>query len=262
MNIVKSFAVAALAAAVLFLSACNDNYGNDASQDPNVNVTLEIRHNVGTNAFVPLQTYTNELGQAYQIEKLKYYISGIELSHTQSGQTYAVPNSYHLISGNGPQGLHTVQLPEVPAGSYNTISFNIGIDPVKNTSLDNTGDLNPSNEMAWNWDTGYKFLLLEGDYFPEGQTETIPLIYHVGTNANYKRVSLPLMNANQAPTAFGSAPKATISMLFDIASVFKQPNVINFDENSTLMNEPGAALIGENYATEAFMIQNVEEFSE
>ena len=44
--------------------------------------------------------------------------------------------------------------------------------------------------MAWTWEVGYKFVLLEGT-LQRGDAND-PLVYHVGFDENYRRVSTEL----------------------------------------------------------------------
>ena len=73
---------------------------------------------------------------------------------------------------------------------YERIELGIGVDPAANKSIEQRGDLDPNGRMAWTWEVGYKFVLLEGTL--ERGSASVPLVYHVGFDENYKLVSMPL----------------------------------------------------------------------
>ena len=76
-----------------------------------------------------------------------------------------------------------------------TIDFGIGVDEAANTSIEAKGDLDPNSQMAWNWQMGYKFVLLEGSLRTGG--DTVPIVYHVGFSENRKPVSFNLPEVKQ-----------------------------------------------------------------
>ena len=68
-------------------------------------------------------TYTNEWGETFTVSMFNYYISNIKLNGPSG--TYTESESYHLIR-EGIEGSMHLHLEEVPAGTYNSITFTIG----------------------------------------------------------------------------------------------------------------------------------------
>jgi hypothetical protein len=94
--------------------------------------------------------YVNSFNEPYSITKCRYYISNITLQKQIEGA--------YLIDAFGSNSLAI----EVPDGSYNSISFLIGIDSVHNVAGAQSGALDPLNDMFWTWNTGYVTWKLEG----------------------------------------------------------------------------------------------------
>ncbi|MEJ8800785.1 MbnP family protein [Pontibacter sp. H249] len=222
--------------AVISFSACSDDDENNALGT----VALEIQNMVGTESLeLEDKTYTSPAGDTYAVSNFKYYISNIKLL-SQDGQTvFMEPDSYHLIAQGGKSSF---ELKDVPAGVYNKLELSIGVDQARNLSTDQYGDLDPSNEMAWDWDTGYKFLTLVGPY--TGDTRSGNLVFHVGGDANYKTITLDLPQAVDVRTK----PKYNLVLLADVNELFQGPNLIDFDVMNTGGHGTGPSMIAENYS--------------
>jgi len=114
--------------------------------------------------------------------------------------------------------------------------LSIGIDEGVNLSSNIAGDLQPTNQMAWNWTSGYKFLLLEGRYTPETSNRMIPLVYHIGFSENRKDLEFEIPPSNE------------IRFAVEINELFKDPSPIDFHSYpEILFNEEQAAMVAENY---------------
>lgn len=173
----------------------------------------------------------------YAINDFKLYISNIKLiSDNGDADNYTETDSYHLLKFQGTNDF-SFTLNNIPAVSYNSIRLSIGIDEAANLSIDNPGDLDPTNQMAWNWTAGYKFLLLEGMYTPETTANPVPLIFHIGFSENTKELQFELSGANN------------IRFAIEINELFKNPNPVDFHEYSTILfNKTHASMISLNYA--------------
>ena len=173
-------------ASSLFITSC-------AEDDPIINndpgtVNFKFNHVVGE---VPLQLnsiiYANDAGNVYSVSTLKYYISNIVLTQVD-GTTYA-PRSYNLIdAGLGDDDFSII---DVPQGTYKSISFSVGVDPVANSSGDQQGALDPLNGMFWSWSTGYIFTKTEGKYLNTPGDET-NYLFHIGIDSNRIDKTVPV----------------------------------------------------------------------
>ena len=137
--------------------------------------------------------YSNPGGAGqYSVRDFQFYASNFRL-HASQG-VYAEPHSYHLVRFDLPRGVFRIDLEEVPAWDFHTLEFMLGVDAAANASLESIGDLDPNGRMAWNWEVGYKFLLLEGMLEVAGRS--VPLVYHIGFDENAAVVSLDIETRN------------------------------------------------------------------
>src|SRR5687768_17463963 len=152
-----------------------------------VTLTLRFHLFVGPEPLVANELrYANPGGDGrFEVRDFQFFLSNIRLA----GETedYAEPGSYHLLRFDAGQAAPVVTLRDIPPGDYDRIEFGIGVDPAANRSIEAVGDLDPNGRMAWTWEVGYKFVLLEGALVRDG--ERSPLVYHVGFEENYRPLS-------------------------------------------------------------------------
>ena len=153
-------------------------------------VTLVFHPFVGREAMVLNDyRYANPGGEGtFKIRSFLFFLSNIRLI-ADSG-VYPQRESYHLARFDNDDGEYRIVLENVPRRNYQYIEFGIGVDAAANGTIEMQGDLDPNGRMAWTWDVGYKFVLLEGGLILN--EIQYPLVYHVGFDENYKRVSIPL----------------------------------------------------------------------
>ena len=111
--------------------------------------------------------YVNAGGDHFTVTLFNYYISNIRLKKAD-GSEYVEPESYHLIRHG--EGKTTFTVSNLPEGNYTSMEFLIGVDAPRNTSGAQTGDLDVSNNMFWDWNQGYVFFKLEGNYLAKNAT--------------------------------------------------------------------------------------------
>jgi hypothetical protein len=195
--------------------------------------------------------YQNANGDVFTIERFQFYLSNVKFINSATRDSFAVPNSYHLVVRK--ENTHLFELPfEVPAGKYDWLEFAVGVDPKRNLSTDQVGDLDPSNNMAWDWNTGYKFMLLEGRLFPPTGSQR-GLVFHIGGNENYRTIRLPLSAAIDTQ----NRSQNNVAIDVEVAAVFNAPHVINLNRQSTVMFGPVAAQVADNYAANMFRIRAI-----
>lgn len=177
----------------------------------------------------------------YIINDFKLYISNIKLIGG-GGEDFKEPDSYHLLTFQD-QPHYSITLPEVPSGEYKKIQLSIGVDEVGNFSKDYPGDLDPTNQMAWNWTQGYKFILFEGLYKPVSSEEEIPLVYHVGFSENRKDLEFALTSSKE------------IQFIIHLDQLFENPKLIDFHTHPRILfNKDHSAMISGNYANSFIQI--------
>jgi hypothetical protein len=189
------------------------------------------------------EKYVTKAGNDISINRIKLYISNVHLINSTNNSSFVEPDSYHLVSLNSDNTLETFTINNIPDGlKFDQIKFAVGVDTDKNFSLDNIGDLDPANDMAWNWDTGYKFLLIEGTYFPTGASENKGLIIHIGHDKNYREMTLSL---NKLVSINGTA---NVDVTLDALAPLNGPNVIDLTDNSSFKGQAASDLIADNYS--------------
>jgi hypothetical protein len=195
-------------------------------------------------------TYTNPFAENYTVSKFKYYISNLYL--VADKKKIAVKESYYLVDEKDTATksiLLTLQ-----AGNYESLSFLLGVDSLKNVSGAQTGALDPANDMFWTWNTGYVMAKLEGNS-PSSTVVNNKVEYHIGGFAGadnvVKKISLPLtVNIN----------KDTVTEIIieaDINTWWQMPNDILIATNAVCTN-PGALAkkIAANYS-KMFLIKKI-----
>ena len=204
---------------------------------------LRVRATMGAE---PLElgqgSYANPGGEGeFTIRDFQFFLSNVRLVGEDA--EYHEPDSYHLVRFDGEDGTFAIELPDVPREDYTRLEFAIGVDSAANASYAPVGDLDPNSRMAWGWEIGYKFVLVEGG-LDAGDT-SLPLVYHVGFDENFRQVSLPLDAA--APGA-----GAAINLCADLMRMFAGSEAgaaLDMRETSNVTTERGASgLLADNYA--------------
>jgi len=216
------------ACVALGFSACKKEENN--SQTPTTpetgTVLVVIKNKVNTQPFVLSETgLSDSLGNNVVPNSLAYYLSSFVL---QGAKPFAEANSYHLVRVYSDSSVF--EITDVPVGTYSKLDFMFGVDSVANSKTDNVGDLDISNHMSWNWDTGYKFLLVEGSYQEQGQANK-GVVYHLGRQETYGNVTTPSFGNEKVVVAKNKVTNITLSANY--ARIFEGVNV---KANSTVMS--------------------------
>lgn len=155
-----------------------------------VEIALHFHPFVGAEPLVLNDTrYANPGGEGrFRIRDFQFFLSNIGLVGATG--TYVEADSYHLVRFDGDEPGFVILLRGVPRRKYERIEFGIGVDAAANGSLAQRGDLDPNGRMAWNWEVGYKFVLVEGALVRGDASD--PLVYHVGFSENYRPVTVAL----------------------------------------------------------------------
>ncbi|MBX0333109.1 hypothetical protein K3G39_07655 [Pontibacter sp. HSC-14F20] len=216
-------------------SACSD----DKEKEPaTATVQVNVQSLVDGQNLQRDYPYQSPAGDTYTVQKFRFYLSNVKLISEDGHTVYTEPDSYHLITMDGKSGF---KLENVPAARYNKMEFAIGVDEARNHTIDQFGDLDPSNDMVWDWNTGYKFLLLEGLF--TGDTKVGGLVFHVGEDSNFMLFNMDLPQALD----LRQKPDGNIVLQTELSDLFRTPHLIDFDELNTAMGGENARKIVENY---------------
>lgn len=239
----KNLLYTALFGSLVILSSCKDE-----EIPATMAMNIELEHVLdGQTLELNGKSFTLPSGEDFTPKKLKYYISNVVLTNSKTGEMYEEKDSYHLISEDGNK---SIDLGMVPSSNYDQLVFSIGVDEVANGKTDQTGDLDPNSDMAWNWNTGYKFLVFEGEFTNSTTGDRQGLIVHIGTNANYKTITHTLSGVRA-----GKSTSLTLSA--DLDELFKDPNALQLSEmeSTTIMFGENAGKIAENYSEGFFTLK-------
>lgn len=216
-------------------------------------VNIDIEHIFGSSDLVLNDKwYITENGDSLKIKTYAYFISNVKL-HATDGKVYAEEESYHLINEEKPTS-KTFTISGVPFSKYDKISFLIGVDSARNVSGAQTGALDQSTGMFWDWNTGYIMTKLEGE---SPQSSISSVIYHLGGysgNVNVLR-TITLTLPKQIDVTVTNTP--AIHFKNDVSEWFKTPNTINLMDMSFFQNSGDMLKLADNYV-DMFSVDHVE----
>ena len=169
--------------------------------------------------------YSNPGGPGqFKLRDVQLFISN--LSFISESRHYSVPDSYHLVRFMPGNNVFDIDL-QLPAGfDASGFTMGVGVDPKANGTIYFSGDLDPNSRMAWSWDVGYKFVLLEGTLETEGEQQ--PLVYHVGFDENYARVDF---NFDEALL---DNPAPLLTFHLDFLRLFTSPSPMDLNKIPTV----------------------------
>lgn len=228
--------------------SCSKDEENNTPAPVGPKLSIELDHMAGNKNFFLDSIYVTANGDTIIASMFKYYVSNIRLI-TSGNAEVAIPESYFLVNQDKPESL-TLQMNDLPAGTYTGIKFMLGVDSTRNVSGAQTGALDAGNAMFWDWNTGYIFLKIEGT------SPSIPgtsqfFEYHIGgfegANINYKEIQLDF-DGDQLTLANNTNPE--LHLVVNVLEIFANPATIDmatFPPSVTMPNA-NAAVIANNYA--------------
>jgi hypothetical protein len=174
-----------------------------------------------------------------KVRDFRLYLSNIVLE-SANGE-YREAESYHLARFDNEAKSYRLKLTEIPRRGYKNIQFSIGVDEEANLSRAWQGDLDPNGKMAWNWEVGYKFVLVEGSLLVN--EERRPIVYHVGFSENLRSHSFKIPKNKLVTNT------SILEFDVDILAMFQGSTVIDLSElTSVVMKKTDARLVADNYA--------------
>ncbi len=193
-------------------------------------------------------------GDTVQFSKFKYYISNVQLTD-KDGKITKVANSYHLVSSTAMMNMSKFDLP-LPSGDYETVTFSLGVD--KTANHDETiiqGDLDPNNDMVWNWMMGYRFTFFEGKYNLNSGDNNF--LYHIGMDMNYVTYTKDLPKTLKIVTN----KKTELHLMANFNKFFDGVNTIDVNTINNVKKGPADQVkkLVDNYKQASlFMIHHIE----
>jgi hypothetical protein len=246
MKTFKYLTIAVLMTTAIFSCRKEEITLEEPHHDPTYgSLMIRFENKVGVDPLVlNWSTYTNNT-DSFNVTTFNYYISNVKLHARDGSTTYLETESYHLIKADDASTLQFT-LTNVPAKSYSSITFMIGVDSLRNVSGAQTGALDPNNGHFWSWSSGYIMAKFEGTS-PQSTATGNVVVFHVGgfsgTNSSLKTITLPL--TSDANVSTSTTPQVFLKA--DLAEWFA-PNAVSFGTLNTVhMPGANAKKIADNY---------------
>jgi hypothetical protein len=254
----KSYSFAALLLALLLALGVASGCAREQGADPaptTGSFALELEPLVGMDPLeLNTKTYAKADGQTFTVSKFKFLLSNVKLTRAD-GTAYAVPDGYYLVNADDDKTYHFV-VDKVPLGDYTGLSFLVGVDPAHNNGTFQSGGLNHSNDLYWEWSTEYVFLKMAGTSPQTGPGRA--LTFDLG-GANAARTVAPAFGANVLPVKDGHVPE--IHLYVNVRALFESAtpaNRINFATTySVESGSPWAPVMADNLAAGMFTVGHV-----
>jgi hypothetical protein len=219
---------------------------------------LNFDFNYGSEEFIINHVYDYPLDYSLKIEKLLLYIAEVKLIDSD-GKSHDVSSIIYVDSDASDNGITVI----IPEGNYKSMTFSLGVPQSMNGTdnpdfdaalYDPNHPLSLSNGMYWTWNSGYRFVLMDGriNTTPQADDEFETLLsIHTGKDYSYRTRTLNL-NYNAVKDN-----AASIVMQFDVAEFLAGENDvidIAIDNQSHGTNENLANRLSDN-AIKAVSIQ-------
>lgn len=250
----KNIFITALAAFAI-LSSCKKETVSQYDNTKKAELSVEF-DNIAGSSDLALSTgnYTNSSGEAFNVTKLKYYVSNFKLTNV-NGTVYTVPQEscYFLIDESDENTHEPIIM--VPEGEYKTLTFTLGVDSLRNTKdiSQRTGNLDPTGagaDMYWSWNSGYIFFKMEGTSPASMMGD---YAYHIGlfggmsapTINNIKTITLDLTARGTPKVKTGK--ETNIHLMVDVLKLFNGATTFKIEDYPMVMVEPYSANIANNF---------------
>lgn len=162
---------------VMTISACRKEKANVIPAPTIGDVNIQLKYSVdGKSLVFDTLMYTNAAGNLYSVSKVRYYLSRFRFYN--AGTVKFSSDTIIYADAIIPQ---QVTFKNIPAGTYDSVSYHIGLDEAQNISNSLPATLENIN-MAWPdmMGGGYHFLQLEGHW--KDSTGNLGYAMHIGKN--------------------------------------------------------------------------------
>ncbi|MEM6320252.1 MAG: MbnP family protein [Bacteroidota bacterium] len=180
---------------------------NACGEDRGVETTLDLQYQFTIND-EPLQLgKTYEVGgTAVQFDIARFYVGGITLE-PPTGPSLRFEDLYFLVH---PEESN-YEIGGFDFAPYNKMNFFVGIAPEINSQTEDDFTTRSANDplsvqdpsMHWNWNSGYKFIRVDGqtDTDGDGVVDT-PMAFHIGTDNLLKTLSFDTPTLQEGANTF------------------------------------------------------------
>lgn len=244
---------------VISFTACNDDEP-DLPVEETGKIILHFKHLLNGN---PIQfdtlMYVNAAGNPYMINEIQYFISDIIL-YNKNGSMVLIDDweIIHYVDTDLTDSQRWEVFDKIPAGTYDSISFNFGIPDDKNISFMFVNP--PESFMFWPeyLGGGYHYLKLNGKWLAAGQTiQTTPFDFHLGRGQVY--FSYPDSITGFIPNEFtvslpgsgfqiNTGQSIDINIIMNMEQWFQDPHIYDHDiwGGYIMQNQDAMQMVKEN----------------
>ncbi len=227
----------------------------EATSDLVLNFEFKVNDEVlelGTGRYV----LANE--DTVSFDQFKFILSNLTLAQADGGN-WIDEEGYYLVKASNSATNFQLTIENVPVGNYSSLQFHIGMDSAMNFKPESFPILFQQEGMYWDWNTGYKFLLLEGRYYSSSLStpnNSTGLVAHIGDMIN---LEIPNFNFSE-PLNIQAENAGSVNFNIDLEKIYTEPNLLSLKESNyrNVMGGPNASLISENYGSEMIVITSVE----
>ena len=234
------------------LLACTEDNDDNIKANNNVSATFNFSHEWDgtpvTNANFNTIQYTNANGEEMSVEKLRYLISKITLTHI-NGTEYVI-DGYNLVDVTAGSNMVFEPDFQLPKGGYSNVKFTFGFNNTDNYDT-NYPDL---NSASWNVPDmlggGYHFMQLEGRFINSSAAE-MGYAYHAIRAVDTSNAPDLLFQDTFFEVDLGGivvSNTINIEIKMNIAEWFKNPNQwdLNILNNMMMPNFNAQVMIHDN----------------
>ena len=223
-------------------------------------LTIQFKPRAGGQNFVLNQAYKNSEGKNFEIERLKFYIS--DLNIIVSGKSFLL-SEIALLDASKPSSLE-FRFNDFDDVTITKLEFGMGVkaalnNPTKNNSYDlgqfvASNPLSASQNMYWSMTNDYRFFMLEGKSDTSATqnasldpTKYRSFLYHIGKDKFFTSI---LVDAKSFRLEQGKENRLIVN--FDLEKVFaSNSDTINmatefYTEAMTLQQEDLAQRMMDN----------------
>ncbi len=237
----------------IFLAVCLVSF-NDKKNSVSSRIKISFINTVKQGRIVLNDSmYTNPFGEKYTITKLRYYVTNVSLNN--GSNSFSEYDSYHLIDESKEESQNFIL--DIPAGNYNSLQFLLGVDSLHNVSGAQTGDLDPTKDMFWTWNSGYVMAKMEGNS-SSSRLVNNKYEFHVGGYAGpYNVIKKIQLDFKDKSVDIKAGATIEIIVNADINTWWRYPNDIKISEHANITSPGKSALaISDNYA-KMFSIEKI-----
>lgn len=181
---------------------------------------IDLQHQFGAHPLA-LNSLKYQGAETFSVSRLSYLLSQLAVQK-EDGTWHELTDQYAWIDASARRTSFTLQ--EVPAGTYKSLRFSIGVPKEPNHSdpaqYPPAHPLNSNlNHLHWDWAGGYIFLAIEGKY-RDAEKQLQGYVYHLANDQNLSRVQLSAPFRIKNTTALG--------LFFDVQKLLTHPRPLSF----------------------------------